>query len=158
MEIKEIKKMIKTRSEATRQASSISPDDLESLLVALRCVVIGNEDDDKDDLMDTTEFAWQDNKYEPQQQEQYLTILKSEVSGATSCSSQGRNSRIKVVVAIRGDRSPSCTESWHPVHPSAIVVLSDHTDLCFLLDRSNFQITHVGCQGQKTIRGCSGSL
>ncbi|KAK9918526.1 hypothetical protein WJX75_004743 [Coccomyxa subellipsoidea] len=38
-----------------------------------------NADDEKDDLADTSEFAWQDNKYKPQQQEQYLTILKSEV-------------------------------------------------------------------------------
>lgn len=86
----EIKKMIESKSEATRHASSISYEDLESLLVALRCVMIpaidGEKDDfadtTKDDFPDTTEIAGQDNKYEPQQQEQYLAVLKNEVSGA----------------------------------------------------------------------------
>jgi hypothetical protein len=76
-----VQKMLKTSSTATRQASTISSEDLETVLMALRCVVIPQADDEKDDLADTSEFAWQDNKYKPQQQEQYLTILKSEVSG-----------------------------------------------------------------------------
>ena len=77
-----IEKMIKLKSEGTRQASSISPDDLESLLVSLRCVVISEEDEKKEDLEDETEFEWAQNKYEPQQQTAYLEVLKKEVSAA----------------------------------------------------------------------------
>ena len=75
----EIKKMISSSSEQTRQASSMSADELYALLVSLRCVVLEDNDEGKADLEDETEFAWHDNKYEPQQQEVYSQVLKETV-------------------------------------------------------------------------------
>ena len=87
-DVLEIKNMLKANSEATRNASSISPADLDNLLRSLHCVVVpgeGNVQAAKASFADTTEFKWEANKYEPQQQEQYLEILRSEVSGPSSC-------------------------------------------------------------------------
>lgn len=68
-DIQEIKMMLKSRSEATRYASNISGDDLQAVLTSLKCRVISIQD---------VEYAWAANKYEPQQQEEYLRELEQE--------------------------------------------------------------------------------
>ena len=70
--------MLKSRSDATRQASNISVDDLEAVLVSLKCTVVSI---DCEDLGVTEEVAntWAENKYDPQQQKEYLQALKNEV-------------------------------------------------------------------------------
>jgi hypothetical protein len=78
-DIQEIKKMLKSRSEATRQASKISVDDLEAVLVSLKCTVLSIEHEDVG-VIEDVEYTWAENKYEPQQQEEYLQALKAEVS------------------------------------------------------------------------------
>ena len=69
--------MLKSRSEATRHASSISSDDLEAVLMSLKCRVISIQDEDFG-IIEDVEYAWAANKYEPQQQEEYLQALKKE--------------------------------------------------------------------------------
>ena len=78
-DIQEIRKMLKSRSEATRQASKISDDDLEAVLVSLKCTVVSVEHEDVG-VIEDVEYTWAENKYEPQQQEEYLQVLKNEVS------------------------------------------------------------------------------
>ena len=77
-DIQEIRKMLKSRSEATRQAFIISDDDLEAVLVSLKCTVVSVEHEDVG-VIEDVEYTWAENKYEPQQQE-YLQALKNEVS------------------------------------------------------------------------------
>ncbi|KAL0040379.1 hypothetical protein WJX77_005504 [Trebouxia sp. C0004] len=77
-DIQEIRKMLKSRSEATRQASIISDDDLEAVLVSLKCTVVSVEHEDVG-VTEDVEYTWAENKYEPQQQEEYLQALKNEV-------------------------------------------------------------------------------
>ncbi|KAL0018194.1 hypothetical protein WJX79_009124, partial [Trebouxia sp. C0005] len=77
-DIQEIKKMLKSRSEATRYASNISGDDLQAVLTALKCRVISIQDEELE-IMEDVECAWAANKYEPQQQEEYLQALEKEV-------------------------------------------------------------------------------
>jgi len=91
-DIQEIKKMLKSRSEATRQASKISVDDLEAVLVSLKCTVLSIEHEDVG-VIEDVEYTWAENKYEPQQQEEYLQALKAEVSSCpvTVISSCGSN-------------------------------------------------------------------
>ncbi|DBA70038.1 TPA: hypothetical protein ACH3X2_012289, partial [Trebouxia sp. C0005] len=76
-DIQEIKKMLKSRSEATRYASNISGDDLQAVLTALKCRVISIQDEELE-IMEDVECAWAANKYEPQQQEEYLQALEKE--------------------------------------------------------------------------------
>lgn len=64
--IQEIKKMLNSRSEATRYASNISGDDLQAVLTALKCRVISIQDEELG-IMEDVEYAWAANKYEPQQ-------------------------------------------------------------------------------------------
>ena len=70
--------MLKSRSEATRQASKISVDDLEAVLVSLKCTVVSIEHEEVG-VVEDVEYTWSENKYEPQQQEEYLQALKNEV-------------------------------------------------------------------------------
>lgn len=123
-----IQKMIKTQSEATRQASSISRDDLDSLLVALRCVVIAVADDDVDEIVDTTEMTWQDNKYDPQQQKEYLETLRNEVSGSSTCILYARTGTSRLLLR---EGATFVDASWHLAH--TFYVLRDRTDNCLLL-------------------------
>lgn len=74
-DIQEIKKMLQTRSEATRYASNISSDDLQAVLISLKCRVISVEDQELE-VMEDIEYAWAANKYE--QQEEYLQALEQE--------------------------------------------------------------------------------
>ena len=76
-DIQEIKKMLKSRSEATRYASNISGDDLQAVLTSLKCRVISIQDEELG-IMEDVEYAWAANKYEPQQQEEYLQALEQE--------------------------------------------------------------------------------
>ena len=76
-DIQEIKKILETRSEATRQASSISADDLEAVLTSLKCRVLSTQDEVSGKVEDV-EYTWAANKYEPQQQEEYLKVLEKE--------------------------------------------------------------------------------
>ena len=76
-DIQEIKKMLQSRSEATRNASNISSDDLQAVLISLKCRVISVEDQELE-VMEDVEYAWAANKYEPQQQEEYLQALEQE--------------------------------------------------------------------------------
>ena len=78
-DIQEIRKMLKSRSEATCQASKISDDDMEAVLVSLKCTVVSVEQEDVG-VIEVVEYTWAENKYEPQQQEEYLQALKNEVS------------------------------------------------------------------------------
>lgn len=68
--------MLKSRSEATRHASSISSDDLEAVLTALKCRVISVQVEELG-IIEDIEYAWEANKYEPQQQEEYLQALEN---------------------------------------------------------------------------------
>ncbi len=70
--------MLKARSEATRHASKISVDDLETVLVSLKCIVISIDNEKEGDIRDDVEYTWAENKYEPQQQEEYLQALEKE--------------------------------------------------------------------------------
>ena len=70
--------MLKSRSEATRQASQISDDDLEAVLVSLKCTVLPVEHEDVG-VIEDVDYTWAENKYEPQQKEEYLQALKNEV-------------------------------------------------------------------------------
>lgn len=45
IDIQEIKKMLKSRSEATRHASNISADDSEAVLTSLKCRAISTQDE-----------------------------------------------------------------------------------------------------------------
>ncbi len=77
-DIQEIKKVLKSRSEATRQASKRIIDDLEAVLVSLKCTVASIEHEEVG-VIEDVEYTWAENKYEPQQQEDYLQALKNEV-------------------------------------------------------------------------------
>ena len=149
-----IQKMIKEKSEASRHASSISPDDLESLLVALRCVVIPVEDDIKDSLADTTEFAWQDNKYEPQP------------AGAIPGNLEERGERAKFThitrlhdtvrsLLLEGVASYLCVCKVDIQCTRLLVFLRHHIDTCCLLTGPAAKPRILGVGGQRMTRGCS---
>lgn len=70
--------MLKTRPDATRQAMTISADDLEAVLRSLTCTVISIENEEVGVLGDV-EYIPAENKYEPQYQDEYLHALKTEV-------------------------------------------------------------------------------
>jgi len=76
-DIQEIKKMLKSKLEATRQASNISADDLEAVLTSLNCRVISTQDEVSGRIEDV-KYTWAASKYEPQQQEEYLKALEKE--------------------------------------------------------------------------------
>ena len=61
-DIQEIKKMLKSRSEATRHASNISADDLEAVLTSLKCRVISTQDG-ASGIIEDVEYAWAAHKY-----------------------------------------------------------------------------------------------
>lgn len=78
-DIQEIKMMLKSRSEATCYAFNISGDNLQAVLTSLKCRVISIQDEELG-IMEDVEYAWAANKYEPQQQEEYLRKLEQEAS------------------------------------------------------------------------------
>ena len=103
-------KMIETKSDCTRQASSISRDDLDIVLHSLHCVVIEAPNDSEDEfegnLEDSTEFGSLANKYEQQQQEEYLATLNREVSRPTICMYIRSSRDVKVLVASKHNSLP----------------------------------------------------
>lgn len=82
-DIQEIRRMLNSRSKATCQACKISGDDLEAMLVSFKCTVVSVEHEDVG-VIEDVECTWAENKYKPQQQEEYLQALKS-TSEVSSC-------------------------------------------------------------------------
>ena len=63
-DIQEVKKMLQSRSEATRDAFNISVDDLQAVLASLKCRVISIQDEESG-VMEDVEYAWAANKVSP---------------------------------------------------------------------------------------------
>ena len=66
--------MLKARSEAARQASTISVDASEAVLVSLKCTVVAVEHEDvgvNEDVgvIEDVDYTWEENRHEPQQQD-----------------------------------------------------------------------------------------
>lgn len=69
--------MLGSRSEASRQTCITSADDLEAVLVSLKCTIIFIEDEEAG-LLEDVGYDWGENKYEPQHQEEWLQMLRNE--------------------------------------------------------------------------------